>query len=66
MVLAVAKIADVELRMENLELTSYDGTLVWKITDLRKKREDAVSGRAPIVYSPSFYTSKTGLYDVQK
>jgi len=55
-----ATIAELELRMTSLELTSYDGTLVMKIADFSRKRQEAISGRTPSIYSTPFYTSKTG------
>jgi TNF receptor-associated factor 2 len=53
-------LAEQDLRLRSLELTSYEGTLLWKITDFKKKREDSLSGRTISVYSPAFYTSRTG------
>ena len=55
-----ATIAELELRVTAVEQTSYDGTLVWRITDFQRKRQDAVSGRVTSVYSPPFFTSRTG------
>ena len=43
-----------------LEQTTYDGVMTWKITDFAKKRQDAIAGRMSSVYSPPFYTSRTG------
>lgn len=60
MALKDVTIAELELRMTNLESTSYDGTLLWRITDFTRKRQEAVSGRITSVYSPPFYTSRTG------
>jgi len=37
-----------------------DGTLVWKITNVREKIYDAQSERTTSVYSPPFYTSISG------
>jgi hypothetical protein len=64
MALKDVTIAELELRMTNLESTSYDGTLLWRITDFTRKRQEAVSGRITSVYSPPFYTSRTGI-DIQ-
>jgi len=55
-----ATISELQLRITSLELTSYDGTLTWKITEFTKRRQEALSGRTPSFYSPPFYTSKTG------
>lgn len=56
-----ATIAELELRVSTLEQTSYTGTLIWRIPDFAKRRQEAVSGRTPSIYSPAFYTSRTGM-----
>ncbi|XP_078063719.1 TNF receptor-associated factor 2-like, partial [Mustelus asterias] len=53
-------IADLQLRLEILEHTSYDGTLVWRIADFTRKIQDAVDGRVPSIFSPPFFTSHSG------
>ncbi|XP_070532661.1 TNF receptor-associated factor 2-like [Ptychodera flava] len=53
-------LAEQDLRIKALEQTSYDGILVWKITDFTKKQQDALSGRTTSIYSPSFFTSRHG------
>jgi len=55
-----ATIAELELRMTSVEQTSYDGTLLWRIPEFQRKRQDAISGRVTSVYSPPFFTSRTG------
>lgn len=42
------------------QISSNDGTLLWKVTDFARKRNDAVSGRQVSIYSPCFYTSLYG------
>lgn len=55
-----ATIAELELRVTSLEQTSYDGTLLWRVGDFARKKQEAISGRVTSIYSPPFYTSKTG------
>jgi len=55
-----ATITELELRITSVEQTSYDGTLLWRITDFQRKRQDAISGRVTSIYSPPFFTSRTG------
>ena len=43
-----------------METTSFDGTLVWAISDFSKRRQEAVNGRTPSLYSPPFYTNRAG------
>jgi hypothetical protein len=37
-----------------------DGTMIWKIYNVREKMYDSQSERQASIYSPSFYTSETG------
>ncbi|TSV94886.1 TNF receptor-associated factor 2 [Bagarius yarrelli] len=53
-------IVEMESKMREMSAATYDGVFVWKITDFAKKRQDAVAGRAPAMFSPAFYTSKYG------
>ena len=43
-----------------VETTSFDGTLVWHITEFSHRRQEAINGRIPSIYSPPFYTSSAG------
>ncbi|CAF0752077.1 unnamed protein product [Rotaria sordida] len=40
--------------------SSYDGTFIWKITNVSQKINDSISERQTSVYSPPFYSSPTG------
>ena len=53
-------LAEQDLRLQSLEATSYDGMLLWKIEEFSRKRQDAVTGKTPSIYSPVFYTSRNG------
>ncbi|KAG5834180.1 hypothetical protein ANANG_G00258710 [Anguilla anguilla] len=53
-------IAEMEGRMREMSATTFDGVFVWRISDFTKKRQDAVAGRAPAMFSPAFYTNKYG------
>ncbi|XP_061118763.1 TNF receptor-associated factor 2-like [Conger conger] len=53
-------IAEMEGRMREMAATTFDGVFIWRISDFTKKRQDAVAGRAPAMFSPAFYTSKYG------
>ena len=60
--LAVKEItlAEQDLRLQSLESASYDGVLVWKITDFSQKKAEAMRGQSISIYSPSFYTGRRG------
>ncbi len=53
-------LAEQELRIQALEASSYDGVLLWKINEVRRRRQEAVSGKTTSFYSPVFYTSRHG------
>jgi len=54
------RLSDMEVRLNAVELTTYDGTLMWKITEVVRRRKEAVSGDVLSIQSPAFYTSRTG------
>lgn len=45
-------IVEMEGKMREMSAATYDGIFVWKISDFTKKRQDAVAGRAPAMFSP--------------
>ncbi|XP_075690890.1 TNF receptor-associated factor 2 [Rhinoderma darwinii] len=53
-------LAELENRVQEAELSTFDGIYIWKITDFSKKRQDAIVGRCPAMFSPPFYTNKYG------
>ncbi|MBN3323843.1 TRAF2 factor, partial [Atractosteus spatula] len=53
-------LAETEQQLRELEYCTYDGVFIWKITDFTRRRQDAVAGRAPALFSPAFYSSKYG------
>ncbi|KAK6470958.1 TNF receptor-associated factor 2-like isoform X1 [Huso huso] len=60
MALKDLSIAETEGRLRELSAATYDGVFIWRISDFSKKRQDAIAGRAPAMFSPAFYTSKYG------
>ncbi|XP_019331326.1 TNF receptor-associated factor 2 isoform X5 [Alligator mississippiensis] len=53
-------LADMEQKIRDMEASTYDGVFIWKITDFARKRQEAITGRAPAIFSPAFYTNKYG------
>ena len=53
-------LADLEECVRQQEFSSYDGLLLWKISDYARRRNDAVTGQQESLYSPCFYTSRHG------
>jgi TNF receptor-associated factor 3 len=54
------KLAEHSLRLDMMDCKNTDGVLLWKITEIRRRRRDAVSGKTPSIYSQPFYTSMSG------
>ncbi|XP_065845076.1 TNF receptor-associated factor 3-like isoform X2 [Oscarella lobularis] len=54
------KLAEHGLRIDMLDCKNTEGVLLWKITDIRRRRREAVSGKTPSIYSQPFYTSGCG------
>ncbi|XP_062498842.1 TNF receptor-associated factor 3-like [Corticium candelabrum] len=53
-------LAEHDVRILSLEMTSYDGVLRWKVTDFNRRRSEAIAGRRLSIYSPPFFTSRSG------
>ncbi|CAF3375195.1 unnamed protein product [Rotaria sp. Silwood1] len=53
-------LASLQEKTNDLQHVSYDGTLVWKITNFQEKMIDAQSERQTSIYSPPFYSSPNG------
>jgi len=53
-------LADLEEYVRQQEFSSFDGQLLWKISDYARRRNDAVTGQQVSFYSPCFYTSRFG------
>lgn len=54
------QIAELDLRFQLVETASFDGNLLWKIRDYKRRKLDAVQGRTISLYSQPFYTSRRG------
>lgn len=52
--------ADLEQKVHDMEAATFDGVFIWKISDFARKRQEAVAGRTPAIFSPAFYTSRYG------
>ena len=48
------------LVFQNQEVTAFDGVMIWKIKDYKRRKNDAVRGRQLSIYSHPFYTSRYG------
>ncbi|CAF1071210.1 unnamed protein product [Didymodactylos carnosus] len=54
------QLLNVKQKVEEVDCSSYDGMLIWRITDISDRMADAQSERQTSVYSPVFYSSPTG------
>ena len=53
-------LVDLDEYIRQQEFSSYDGQLLWKITEFSRRRNEAVSGQQVSFYSPCFYTGRYG------
>ncbi|KAM5238924.1 TNF receptor-associated factor 5 isoform 2-T2 [Ctenodactylus gundi] len=49
-----------EERFKLLEGTCYNGKLIWKVTEYKTKKREAVDGHVVSIFSKPFYTSRCG------
>lgn len=54
------RLADMDLRFQVLETASYNGTLIWKIRDYKRRKAEAVASKTLSLYSQPFYTGYFG------
>ncbi|XP_023674419.1 TNF receptor-associated factor 2-like [Paramormyrops kingsleyae] len=54
------QLTETEQKVQELEFCTYDGVFVWKITDFARRRQEALAGRSPAMFSPAFFSSKYG------
>ncbi|XP_063066145.1 TNF receptor-associated factor 2 isoform X2 [Engraulis encrasicolus] len=54
------KLSETEQTLRELQYCTFDGVFIWKISDFSHRRQDALAGRSPALFSPAFYSSKYG------
>lgn len=55
-----SRIESLEAQLGMGEMTSFDGILIWKVTDFLKKRRDAITKRNTFTLSPPFFSGRRG------
>ena len=60
--LAVLKvnISELELQLQASLASTYNGSFLWRIPDIKRRRRDALEGKITSIYSPPFYTGRNG------
>ena len=53
-------VSEMELQLQASLASTYNGRFMWKIPDLRQRKQDAIFKRATSLYSLPFYTAKDG------
>ena len=51
---------ELALLVQTLQATSYNGQFVWKIPEVARRRDEALTGKTISLYSAPFYTSRFG------
>lgn len=52
--------SEMALLVQTLQATSYSGVFIWKIPEVKRRRQEAKMGRTLSLYSAPFYTSRHG------
>ena len=55
-----SRIESLEEQLNGGDITSYDGILIWKISDAMRKRRDAITKRKTYILSPPFFSGPRG------
>ena len=53
-------VSEMELQLQSSLASTYNGSFMWRIPDLAKRKRDAIDGQITSLYSPPFYTAKNG------
>ena len=53
-------VSEMELQLQASLASTYNGSFMWRIPDLAKRKRDAIDGRITSLYSPPFYTARNG------
>lgn len=53
-------LGEMSLLIQTLQATSYNGRYIWKIPEVKRRRQDARTGKIVSLYSAPFYTSRHG------
>ena len=53
-------VSEMELQLQASLASTYNGSFMWRVPDLSKRKRDAIDGRVTSLYSPPFYTAKNG------
>ena len=60
--LAVLKvnISELELQLQASLASTFNGSFLWRIPDIKRRKRDALEGKITSIYSPPFYTGRNG------
>ena len=53
-------ISELELQLQASLASTYDGSFLWRIPDIKRRRRDALEGKITSIYSPPFYMDRNG------
>ena len=51
---------ELSILVQTLQATSYNGQFIWKIPDLKRRKEEAITSKTVSLYSAPFFTSRFG------
>lgn len=60
------QLSETEQMVQELQFCTYDGIFVWKISDFSRRRQEAVAGRSPAMFSPGKMKDNHHLSSISK
>jgi TNF receptor-associated factor 2/TNF receptor-associated factor 3 len=53
-------VSELELQLQASLASTHNGSFLWRIPDVARRRRDAIDERITSIYSPPFYTGRNG------
>ncbi|XP_019858616.1 PREDICTED: TNF receptor-associated factor 2-like [Amphimedon queenslandica] len=53
-------LSELELQLQASLASTYNGSFLWRIPDVKRRKRDAIEGKITSIYSPPFYTGRNG------
>ena len=53
-------VSELELQLQASLASTHNGSFLWRIPDISRRRRDAIEERVTSIYSPPFYTGRNG------
>ena len=55
-------VSELELQLQASLASTHNGSFLWRIPEVARRRRDAIDERITSIYSPPFYTGRSALH----